>query len=38
MLKLHGECWVLTDSAAGNQRQALALAEHLQMPLRHLVL
>ena len=38
MLKLHGECWVITDAAAGNQRQALALAEHLQMPLRHLVL
>lgn len=38
MLKLHGECWVITDSAAGNQRQALALAEHLQLPLRHLVL
>ncbi|MHB1058444.1 MAG: mitochondrial fission ELM1 family protein [Rhodanobacter sp.] len=38
MLKLHGECWVVTDAAAGNQRQALALAEHLQMPLRHLVL
>lgn len=38
MLKLHGECWVITDTAAGNQRQALALAEHLQMPFRHLVL
>lgn len=38
MLKLHGECWVITDAAAGNQRQALALAEQLQMPLRHLVL
>ncbi|MBQ4854875.1 mitochondrial fission ELM1 family protein [Rhodanobacter sp. B2A1Ga4] len=38
MLKLHGECWVITDSAAGNQRQALALAEYLQLPLRHLVL
>lgn len=38
MLKLHGECWVITDNAAGNQRQALALAEHLQLPLRHLVL
>ncbi|WP_242451880.1 mitochondrial fission ELM1 family protein [Rhodanobacter sp. T12-5] len=38
MVKLHGECWVITDAAAGNQRQALALAEHLQMPLRHLVL
>jgi len=38
MLKLHGECWVITDAAAGNQRQALALAEHLQMPIRHLLL
>lgn len=38
MLKLQGECWVITDTAAGNQRQALALAEYLQMPLRHLVL
>ena len=38
MLKLQGECWVITDAAAGNQRQALALAEYLQMPLRHLVL
>ncbi len=38
MPRLQGECWVITDSAAGNQRQALALAEHLQLPLRHLVL
>jgi len=38
MLKLQGECWVITDAAAGNQRQALALAEQLQMPIRHLVL
>lgn len=38
MLKLPGECWVITDAAAGNQRQALALAEQLQMPFRHLVL
>ncbi|HWX66782.1 MAG TPA: mitochondrial fission ELM1 family protein [Rhodanobacter sp.] len=38
MLKLQGECWVITDAAAGNQRQALALAEHLQMPIRHLQL
>ncbi|MGB3381115.1 MAG: mitochondrial fission ELM1 family protein [Rhodanobacter sp.] len=38
MLTLHGECWVITDSAAGNQRQALALAEHLQLPRRHLLL
>ncbi len=38
MLKLHGECWVITDAAVGNQRQALALAEHLHMPARHLLL
>ncbi|MFC5436317.1 mitochondrial fission ELM1 family protein [Rhodanobacter umsongensis] len=38
MLTLPGECWVITDAAAGNQRQALALAGHLQLPMRHLVL
>ncbi|MBB6243379.1 mitochondrial fission ELM1 family protein [Rhodanobacter sp. MP1X3] len=38
MLKLRGECWAITDSAAGNQRQALALAERLGLPVRHLVL
>ncbi|MEO6801276.1 MAG: mitochondrial fission ELM1 family protein [Rhodanobacter sp.] len=38
MLGLDGECWVITDEAVGNQRQALALAEHLGMPSRHLVL
>lgn len=38
MLKLHGECWVITDTAAGNQRQALALAERLGLPTRHLIL
>ena len=38
MLNLQGECWVITDAAAGNQRQALALAEHLPMPFRHLEL
>lgn len=38
MLRLTGECWVITDSAAGNQRQALALAQYLNMPTRHLVL
>lgn len=38
MVTLPGECWVVTDDAAGNQRQALALATHLQMPIRHLVL
>lgn len=35
---LKGECWVITDHAAGNQRQALALAECLGLPVRHLVL
>jgi len=38
MLTLRGECWVITDASAGNQRQALALAEQLQMPSRHLLL
>lgn len=38
MLKLKGECWVITDEAAGNQRQALALAEQLHLPIRHLLL
>jgi mitochondrial fission protein ELM1 len=38
MLKLQGECWVITDEAAGNQRQALALAGQLQLPIRHLLL
>ncbi|MEO8778240.1 MAG: mitochondrial fission ELM1 family protein [Rhodanobacter sp.] len=38
MLKLDGECWVITDEAAGNQRQALSLAEQLGMPSRHLIL
>ena len=33
-----GECWAITDHAAGNQRQALSLAERLGMPVRHLVL
>jgi mitochondrial fission protein ELM1 len=32
------ECWAITDPAAGNQRQALALAERLDLPVRHLVL
>lgn len=38
VLKLQGECWVVTDDAAGNQRQALALAEQLGLPVRHLIL
>ncbi|RDS80131.1 nucleoside-diphosphate sugar epimerase [Dyella monticola] len=36
--RLRGECWAITDHAAGNQRQALALAERMGMPVRHLVL
>jgi mitochondrial fission protein ELM1 len=32
------ECWAITDQSAGNQRQALALAERMGMPVRHLVL
>ena len=35
---LRDECWAITDGAAGNQRQALALAERLGLPVRHLVL
>ncbi|BBD81150.1 mitochondrial fission ELM1 family protein [Aerosticca soli] len=31
-------CWVITDRAAGHQRQALALAGALGLPTRHLVL
>ena len=38
MLKLRGECWAVTDSAAGNQRQAWALAGRLGLPVRHLIL
>lgn len=34
---LLGECWAITDHAAGNQRQALSLAARLGMPVRHLV-
>lgn len=37
-MKPYGDCWVITDGAAGNQRQALALAEMLGMPIRHLQL
>ncbi len=32
------ECWVVTDGAAGNRRQALALAECFTWPVRELVL
>lgn len=38
MTRLHGECWVVTDGRAGNDRQALALADALGLPYRHLVL
>lgn len=38
MLKQPGDGWVITDAAAGNQRQALALADRLGMPVRHLQL
>ncbi|MFC4526033.1 mitochondrial fission ELM1 family protein [Dyella halodurans] len=38
MVKQYGDCWVITDSASGNQRQALALANLLGMPVRHLQL
>ena len=38
MRSLHGECGVITDVAAGNQRQSLELSEQLQMPTRHLLL
>lgn len=38
MPKLQDECWVITDTAAGNQRQALALAGYLPWPARQLIL
>ncbi|MBD8897372.1 mitochondrial fission ELM1 family protein [Rhodanobacter sp. DHG33] len=38
MSPLRNECWAITDAAAGNQRQALALAELMGMPVRHLEL
>ena len=38
MSALREECWAITDAAAGNQRQALALAERLGLPVRPLVL
>lgn len=38
MITSREECWAITDAAAGNQRQALALAEKLGLPVRHLVL
>lgn len=36
--KPDNDCWVLTDGAAGNERQALALAQALGLPARNLVL
>ena len=38
MSPLRKECWAITDAAAGNQRQALALAEMMGLPVRHLLL
>ncbi|MEW9573574.1 mitochondrial fission ELM1 family protein [Rhodanobacter sp. Si-c] len=35
---LREECWAITDASAGNQRQALALAEMMDLPVRHLLL
>jgi hypothetical protein len=35
---LREECWAISDDAAGNQRQALALAERLGLPVRPLEL
>lgn len=32
------QCWAITDHAAGNQRQALALATQMHCPVRHLQL
>ena len=34
---MQGECWVITDHAAGNQRQALALASRLGLRVHHLI-
>ncbi len=31
------ECWVVTNGAAGNERQGLALAQHMPWPIRTLV-
>ena len=38
MPKPQDECWVITDTAAGNQRQAVALAGYLPWPARQLIL
>jgi uncharacterized protein len=35
---MRAECWAITDASAGNQRQALALAERMDLPVRHLLL
>ncbi|MET0332173.1 MAG: mitochondrial fission ELM1 family protein [Dyella sp.] len=36
MLSMRDECWMVTDGAAGNQRQAFALAERLPFTVRPL--
>lgn len=38
MVKPADACWVITDGATGNQRQALALATQLGLNFRHLLL
>jgi mitochondrial fission protein ELM1 len=38
MPRLTDECWAITDGHAGNQRQALALAALMGLPVRHLQL
>ena len=38
MANLRDECWAITDHAAGNQRQALALATQMRCTVRHLEL
>ncbi len=38
MPNLSDECWAITDYAAGNQRQALALATRMDCAVRHLQL
>ena len=38
MPNLRDECWAITDQAAGNQRQALALATQVHGTVRHLQL
>lgn len=38
MRPLLDECWAITDASPGNQRQALALAALMNLPVRHLKL